>query len=89
MGLSYSPLSLTVLREASPGAEGAATSGLQLSDVLGTALGTGVGGALIAIGAGAGLEPWVGLLGAFLVGGTAGVMGAALTTRMSGMQPQA
>ena len=43
-------LSLTMLREAPPGAEGAATSGLQLSDVLGTALGTGVGGALIAFG---------------------------------------
>ena len=86
MGLSYSPLSLTVLREARPGTEGAATSGLQLSDVLGTALGTGVGGALIAIGAGAGLEPWVGLLGAFLVGGVAGVSGALLTTRLTGLR---
>ena len=61
MGLSYAPLSLTTLREASPGAEGAATSGLQLSDSLGTALGAGVGGALIAFGVGAGLEGWVGI----------------------------
>ena len=51
MGFSYSPLSLVVLREAPLEAQGASTAGLQLSDVLGTALGTGVGGALIAIGA--------------------------------------
>jgi MFS family permease len=84
MGLSYSPLSLTVLREASPGAEGAATSGLQLSDVLGTALGTGVGGALIAFGAGAGMAPWVGLLGAFVAGASAGLLGFVLGARLRG-----
>jgi MFS family permease len=87
MGLGYAPLSLTVLREAPPGGEGAATSGLQLSDVLGTALGTGVGGALIALGHGAGLEPWVGLLGAFAVGGVAGALGAMLTRRLSDPEP--
>ena len=54
MGFAYSPLSLTVLREASPETQGASTAGLQLSDVLGTALGTGIGGALIAAGARAG-----------------------------------
>ncbi len=82
MGLAYAPLSLTVLREAEPGAEGAATSGLQLSDVLGTALGTGVGGALVAYGVRAGLEPWVGLLGAFAVGAAVGLGGLALTGRL-------
>ncbi len=50
MGVAYAPLSLTVLGEAAPGQEGAATSALQLSDVLGIALGTGVGGALVAFG---------------------------------------
>jgi hypothetical protein len=44
MGLSYSTLSLVVLREASVEQQGAATAGLQLSDVLGTSLGTGLGG---------------------------------------------
>ncbi len=87
MGLGYAPLSLTVLREAPPGGEGAATSGLQLSDVLGTALGTGVGGALIAFGHGAGLEPWVGLLGAFAAGGIAGTLGATLARRLSRPEP--
>ncbi len=82
MGLSYAPLSLTVLREAVPGAEGAATSGLQLSDVLGTALGTGVGGALLAAAARAGVETWVGLAGAFAAGAAVGLIGIALAGRL-------
>ena len=65
MGLAYAPLSLTVLREAPPESQGAATAGLQLSDVLGTALGAGVGGALIALGHRQGAEAWVGLAWAF------------------------
>lgn len=87
MGLSYSPLSLTVLREATPGAEGTATSGLQLSDVLGTALGTGVGGALLAFGARAGLETWVGLAGAFAAGAAVGLLGIVLAGRLEGRRP--
>lgn len=83
MGLAYAPISLIVLREAQPGAEGTATSGLQLSDVLGTALGTGVGGAIIAMAHDAGLEPWVGLLGAFAAGAAVSVIGTALTPRLS------
>ncbi len=50
IGMAYAPLSLTVLRDAPPGGEGAATSGLTLSDVLGTALGIGAAGAIIAVG---------------------------------------
>lgn len=82
MGLSYAPISLTVLREATPGAEGAATSGLQLSDVLGTALGTGVGGAMLAAATRAGLDTWVGLAGAFAVGAAVGSVGIALAGRL-------
>ena len=48
MGLAYSPLSLIVLREASPETQGTATSALSLTDSLGTALGTGLTGALVA-----------------------------------------
>ena len=84
MGLSYSPLSLTTLREAPVGGEGAATSGLQLSDSLGTALGAGVGGALIAFGVGAGLAGWVGLAGAFTAGAAAGLVGIVLSGRLRG-----
>ena len=48
MGLGYSPLSLIVLREAPPETQGAASSALSLTDSLGTALGTGVTGAIVA-----------------------------------------
>ena len=47
MGLAYSGVSLTVLQTATPGQEGAATSSMQLSSILGTALGAGIGGAWI------------------------------------------
>jgi MFS family permease len=84
MGLAYSPLSLTVLAEAAPGEQGSATSGLQLSDVVGTALGTGVGGAIIAAGIAAGWDGWLGLAGAFAVGVVAAVFGALLAVRLPG-----
>lgn len=49
-GLAYSPLSVTVLGLAQPGREGSASASLQLSDVLGTSLGTGASGAFVALG---------------------------------------
>jgi MFS family permease len=52
MGLSYAPISATVLGEAAPGQEGTASSSLQLTDVLGVSLGTGVGGVFVALGEG-------------------------------------
>jgi len=82
MGLSYSTLSLVVLREAPPAEQGAATAGLQLSDVLGTSLGTGVGGALIAFGARSGSPGWVGLAGAFAVAVAVAFAGLAITRRL-------
>jgi MFS family permease len=87
MGFAYSPLSLTVLREAPPESQGAATAGLQLSDVLGTALGSGVGGALIAFGHREGAEPWVGLAWAFGIGVVVAVIGGVLAGRLSARQP--
>ena len=89
MGLSYSPLSLVALAEAPPGGEGTATSGLQLSDVIGTALGTGVGGSIIAAGNAAGLEHWVGLAAAFGVGVVVAIVGAALARRLPGPRRRA
>lgn len=90
MGLAYAPLSLTVLREAPPESQGAATAGLQLSDVLGTALGAGVGGALIAFGHRQGAEAWVGLAAAFAIGAIAAaagfVLGAGLSPRRPGSE---
>jgi MFS family permease len=59
IGTAYAPLSVTTLDRAAAGEEGRATSALQLCDVLGQALGTGVAGAIVAaatagIGHGAG-----------------------------------
>lgn len=84
MGLGYAPLSLAVLAEAPIESQGVATAALQLSDVLGTAVGTGVAGALIAIAARGGSPQWVGLAGAFAVGALVGCLGLALSRRLSG-----
>jgi MFS family permease len=50
MGLMYSAVTLVVLRGVPVAEQGSASSSLQLSDILGTALGAGVGGAITAIG---------------------------------------
>ena len=52
MGLSYAPISVTVLGSAAPGQEGRASASLQLTDVLGVALGTGLVGVFVALGEG-------------------------------------
>lgn len=50
IGLAYAPLSVTVLGSAKPGEEGEASAGIQLTDGLGIALGTGLGGWIVAVG---------------------------------------
>lgn len=82
MGLSYSTPSLVVLREAPLEEQGAATAGLQLSDVLGASLGTGVGGALIALAARNGSPAWEGIAATFGVAAVVGVVGLMLTRRL-------
>jgi MFS family permease len=82
MGFSYSPLSLLVLRDAPPESQGNATAGLQLSDVLGTSLGTGVGGALIALAHRDGAAGWVGLAWAFGAGVVVALAGFVLAGRL-------
>ena len=88
MGMSYAPLSLVVLADSPPGGEGATTSGLTMSDVIGTAVGTGIGGAIVAAAAAAGQERWVGLIGAFAAGTTAAVIAALLARRLPGPRRQ-
>ena len=83
MGLSYSTFSLVVLREAVESEQGLATAGLQLSDVLGTSLGTGVGGALIALGIRLGEPVWTGFAAAFAASVVVGLVGLALTPRLA------
>ena len=82
MGLSYSTPSLVVLREAPIAEQGAATAGLQLSDVLGASLGTGVGGALVAFGSRAGEPGWEGLAATFAVAAVVAALGYGLTRRL-------
>ena len=69
MGLAYSPLALIVLRDAPATGQGAATSALSLTDSLGTALGTGVTGALVAASVRSTGEPVTGLAVALRLGG--------------------
>ena len=82
MCLAYSPLALIVLREASPETQGSASSSLSLTDTLGTALGTGVAGAIIAAGLRANGQPVPGLAIAFGVALAVGFAGLLLTGRL-------
>jgi MFS family permease len=50
IGLTHSPLSIMTLHQAPPGGEGGASASLQLADTLGIAMGTGIGGAIVAVG---------------------------------------
>jgi MFS family permease len=86
MGLGYAPLSVTTLDRAPVGEEGRATSALQLCDVLGQAVGTGVAGAIVAAAAGSlGHRPGVALAFAFalLISLTALAVGARLPGRLT------
>jgi MFS family permease len=80
MGLAYAPLSLMMLHKAQPGQEGQASASLNLADVLGTALGIGVGGAAVAAAAGGDLRP--GITAAFAVAAAVGLMALAFTRRL-------
>ena len=82
MGLSYSVISLVVLREAPTGEQGTLTSSMQLADVLGTALGAGLGGALVAVGLAQGWDPALGLAIAFAISAAAASAGVLLTRRV-------
>ncbi len=82
MGLAYAPQSLIVLREAAPAEQGAATSALNLADLLGTALGIGLSGAVLAAGLRAGASVGAALLPAFLLGAVATAGGLLLSGRL-------
>lgn len=82
MGLAYAPLTLIVLKEADPGEQGSASAGLSLLDSLGTALGTGATGALVAAAERSG-EPVVrALAGGFAVAIAVGVLALLLSGRL-------
>ncbi len=82
IGLAYAPLSLVTLAVAPPGEEGRATAGLQLSDMLGTALGTGVAGAIVTFGAVTLNSETTGLLIVFIVAAAVAIAGAGVGRRV-------
>jgi MFS family permease len=87
IGTAYAPLSVTTLDRAAAGEEGRATSALQLCDVLGQALGTGVAGAIVAAAAaGMGHGPGVALAFSFgiAVALTGVIVGARLPSQLTG-----
>jgi MFS family permease len=61
MGLAYSTTSLVVLETAPTGQEGSATASMELASVLGSALGTGLGGVIIGFFSVAGSTPVSGI----------------------------
>lgn len=82
IGLAYAPLSLVTLAVAPQGEEGRATAGLQLSDMLGTALGTGVAGAIVTFGAVTLDSEITGLAMVFLVAAAVALLGAYIGNRV-------
>jgi hypothetical protein len=67
IGTAYAPLSLATLDRAAAGEEGRASSALQLCDVLGTAIGIGVAGSIVAAASRIGHRPGVALAFSFAI----------------------
>jgi MFS family permease len=82
MGLAYAPLALIVLREAPARSQGTASSALSLMDILGTAIGIGVSGAIVAASLRSSDEAGPGLAVAFVVAIAVGLGGLTLTGRL-------
>jgi MFS family permease len=82
MGMSSAPLSLMMLREAPPGREGWSSASLNLADVLGTAIGIGVGGAAVAAVLRSGHQVAEGVAIAFAITAAAAMAGLLVTRRL-------
>jgi len=82
MGLAYAPTSLLMLSEVSEERTGWGSASLNLADVLGTALGTGLGGGALVLAANQGWPLSAGVSVAFALAAAGAVMGLALTGRL-------
>ena len=90
MGTAYAPLSTVTLAEAEPTEVGAATSALQMSDILGIALGTGIAGVIVTVGDRLDLASRPPLVAVFALAGAAGlgvVLLAPRLERRAGSEP--
>jgi MFS family permease len=88
MGIAYPTATLVGLEHAPPGREGESSAALQLANVLGTALGTGVGGALLALASAGGRSTALGIAAADAFALGAAVLGLAAAARLR-REPQA
>ena len=82
MGLTYAQFALIVLRDVPRDSQGTVTSGLTLSDSLGTALGTSVAAAFVSAAVRGGAGPAAGLAAAIVVGTAAAILGWLLSPRL-------
>jgi MFS family permease len=82
MGLAYAPTSLLTLREATADRTGWASASLNLADVLGTALGTGLGGGALVLAANQHWPLSTGVSVAFAIAAVGGLAGLSVTPRL-------
>ena len=82
MGIAFNLLSVTVVDLSPPGQEGVTSSGLQLSDALGVAVGTGAGGALVALSSRSGWGLGTALMTQFSINAGLSVASLALSARL-------
>jgi MFS family permease len=89
MGMCYSPITLLMMKAAPPGSEGWASASLNLADVLGSAMGIGIGGALISAAVTLGWSLAAGLAAAFAITAVAAVFGLLISRNLPDSRPQA
>ena len=87
IGFGYAAISVLVLRLAPAGRTGATGAAMQVLDNLGTALGTGVGGAAVAITVARRLPVETGIAAAFVIAISGGLAGLALSRRLDASRP--
>ena len=87
MGFGYAAISVLVLRLAPLGASGTSGAGMQVLDNLGTALGTGAGGTVIAIAAARGLPLTTGIAAACAIAIAGGLVGLGVSRRLDASRP--
>lgn len=82
MGLAYSPASLLMLHQAPSGRTGWASASLNLSEVLGTALGAGLGGAALVLASDSGWSLSTGITIAFCIAAAGALAGLSVARRL-------
>ena len=87
IGFGYAAISVLVLRLAPAGRTGATGAAMQVLDNLGTAFGTGVGGAAIAIAVARDLEVATGIAAAFGLAIAGALVGLAVSRRLDASRP--